>query len=76
MDKYSSYVFKPNSFESKKKHEETIYEYIKDHNYEPSYYFERCEHILINSLRMFCIKKNMDFEGIRLDDYAKMKKMS
>jgi hypothetical protein len=48
---------------------EAVYEHIKDHNYEPSYYFERCEGVLVDSLKMDLIRRNKDCEVMRLDEF-------
>ena len=46
MSKFANYVFTPHNFVSNRSTGDTIFEYVKDHNYEPSYYFERCEKVL------------------------------
>lgn len=38
MQKYPNYTFTPHSFISQSNAGEALYEHIKDHNYEPSYY--------------------------------------
>ncbi len=60
MTNYPNYTFTPHSFISKVTASETVYENIKDHSYEPSYYFERCELVLVNSIKLELLKRGMD----------------
>ena len=60
MNKYPNYSFTPHNFVSKESSGDTVYEYVKDHNYEPSYYFERCESSLGNLLKLEMIKREID----------------
>lgn len=70
MQKYPNYNFTPHNFVSTTNAGEAVYEYIKDHNYEPSYYFERCESVLVNSIKMDLTRRGMDCEAMRLDEFT------
>jgi hypothetical protein len=68
MGKYPNYIFTPHNFTSSFSTGDTAYEYVRDHNYEPSYYFERCERTLADSLKLSLFRLNIDCEAMRLDD--------
>lgn len=72
MNKYPKYHFEPHSFTSKRQHGLTPFLRLKYEDYESAEYFEKSEEILINCLRMHCLRENFDFEAIRLDDYAQI----
>lgn len=72
MERYPAYTFQPFDFTEKRNSGDVIYEFIRDHNYEPSYYFEKSEEIICNTIRMNALKKRMDFEIIRLDTYKEI----
>lgn len=41
MERYPAYRFTPFDFTEKRNSGDVVYEFIRDHNYEPSFYFEK-----------------------------------
>ena len=61
MRKYPKYLFQPHNFISKREHGLTPFLRLKFDDYEAAEYFEMAEQILINCLRMHCLRENFDF---------------